>query len=110
MNKKITKIASVALSGVLMSQSAFAMSDYKNIYSVDYMDEIFRFDTGDFLEGIEIQEEQKSPYEFYMEILKSFGVNLYDEKGKKTAESNAEYSDCVCRFRKKSCIFCFCKK
>jgi len=93
MKNKFIKIASVSLAGIMLSQSAFAMSDYKNIYHIDYMDEIFRFDTGEFLEGIEIQEEKKSPYEFYMEILKSFGVNLYDESGKKTPESNAEYYD-----------------
>ena len=36
------------------------------------------------LEEIEVQEEKKSHYEFYMEVLKSFGVNLYDEKGSAT--------------------------
>ena len=45
------------------------MSDYKNVYKIDYMEEIFRFDTGEFLEGFEAQEEKKSPYEIYMEIL-----------------------------------------
>lgn len=93
MKKKTAKIASVSLAGIMFTQSAFAMSDYKNIYKIDYMDEIFRFDTGEFLEGFEFEEEEKNPYEFYMAILKSFGVNLYDEAGKKTYASNAEYSD-----------------
>ena len=93
MKKRFIKTASVALLAVMLSQPAFAMSDYKNIYQIDYMDEIFRFDTGDLLEGIDVSEEKESPYERYMQILKSFGINLYDETGKKTPESNAEYSD-----------------
>ena len=31
MKNRFVKIASVALAGIMMSQSAFAMSDYKNI-------------------------------------------------------------------------------
>ncbi len=92
MTKKIAKIVSVALLGVMLSQPALAMSDYKNIYKIDYMDEVFRFDTGDLLEGTEV-EEKNSHYKYYIEILKSFGIDLYDEAGMKTPESNAEYSD-----------------
>ena len=93
MTGKIAKIASVSLIAAIIAQPAFAMSDYKNIYKIDYMDEVFRFDTGDLLEGLDASEDENSPYDYYMEVLKSFGIDLYDESGRKTHDSHAEYSD-----------------
>lgn len=77
----------------LLSSGAFAMSDYKNIYKIDYMDEILKYDTGDFAENNPKDDDvQKGEYEGYIRLLKNIGV--YSESTAQKSEKDLlKFSD-----------------
>ena len=77
----------------ILSSGAFAMSDYKNDYKIDYMDRIFEYDTGDFVKKYSQSADlPKGEYDNYINLLKNIGV--YSEKTvQKKGDSVLKFSD-----------------
>ena len=58
---------------LLSSGGVYALEDYRTSNRIDYMDEVFRFDLGEFAEGSE-KPEVEDPYAWYIGILCDIGV------------------------------------
>ncbi|MDY3928849.1 MAG: hypothetical protein SOZ34_05730 [Clostridia bacterium] len=102
MKKILTKALTVVIALSCTVQSVLALSDYENIYDYKYMDDVFRFDVGEFTEKSEeesaedvseavkitngiglteiTQENEAMTYEEYVKIMGKLGINTATEK------------------------------
>jgi hypothetical protein len=91
-NKRLLKLLSVFLGIILAFQGeVLALEDYRNTNKIDYMDRIFRFDMGEFLDGYE-KNEKTDEYEWYISILSDIGVYSKTFKEKKS-DSQVTHSE-----------------
>ncbi|MCR5419828.1 MAG: hypothetical protein K6E98_02335, partial [Lachnospiraceae bacterium] len=92
MDKRLLKFVSTFLIIIVAFQSGvLALEDYRNANKIDYMDRIFRFDMGEFLDGYEIGEKTDE-YEWYISILSDLGVYSKTFKEKKS-NSQVTYTE-----------------
>ena len=75
----------------ILHSGAFALDDYRNDNTIDYMDRVYRFDTDEFLEGYEDQERDDK-YSWYIRILSDLGIYPKTMSDKKS-DSQVTYSE-----------------
>lgn len=80
MKKTIYKIVSAALAFSCLCQSAvLAKTDYANVYEYEYMDDVYRYDTGEYRGGG--TGEADAEYIRYMNILSAMGFTSFGTRG-----------------------------
>ena len=71
--------------------TGFALEDYREMNKIDYMDRVFYFDMGEFLEGYE-QEEKVDEYAYYVKLLENLGVYTTEDT-KRSSDAKMKKSE-----------------
>lgn len=92
MKKRQKSVLGITLSLAMAFQStAFALDDYRQTNKIDYMDRVFYFDMGEFLDGYE-QQETIDEYAYYVDLLENLGVYT-SEDAQKSSDSRIKKSE-----------------
>ncbi len=76
MRKVLLRTTGLVLAAACIFQSAaVAKTDYKNVYEYEYMDDVYRYDTGAFLDGDE--QDADASHVKYMDMLNKMGFIPY---------------------------------
>ncbi len=79
MRKVLLRTTGLLLASVcLLESAAMAKTDYKNVYEYEYMDDVYRYDTGAYLENGE--QDADAAHIKYMDMLNKMGFISYSAK------------------------------